>query len=198
VKIPEHRHRAIKARVRVTNAAANILGALVGPNWRNDENFQGTANRVSRMYVDEVCFGLFEPKPSFATFGRPNGMDQMITVGPCVVHSLCPHHLAPIVGKAWVGVVPGSLVPGLSKYARLVRWCAARPIMQESLTEMIAHELQTFLPDSRGIAVVIKAEHMCMSWRGVREPGALTTTSAMRGLFLSNAGTRAEFMQFIK
>ena len=150
------------------------------------------------MYARELCAGLTTDMPTLTAFKTPEGMDQMIVVGPVIVHSLCPHHLAPILGHAWIGVVPGDTLLGLSKYARLVRWCMARPVMQEKATEMIADELHKVLPTAHALGVVVRAEHLCMKWRGVREPSAVTTTSAMRGLFRTSAPARGEFLRFIQ
>jgi GTP cyclohydrolase I len=184
-------------RLKISDAAYQLLKALQLP-VDTDPNLKETPFRISRMYVDELCSGLYERRPLMTAFPKPPEADQMITVGPLVVHSLCPHHFAPILGHAWVGIIPGSSLLGLSKYARLVRWCAARPIMQETLTAMIADELEVALPDAIGVGVIIKAEHLCMKWRGVRESQALTTTSAMRGAFLTGGGAREEFMRFAR
>lgn len=187
-------HHQQAALANVEEAARDLLVALGVPH-DTDPNFVGTPRRIAKMYTQELCAGLFEPRPTLTAFPKPATADQMIAVGPLVVHSLCPHHFAPIIGHAWVGVIPGERLLGLSKYARLVRWCAARPIMQETLTAMIADELATALPDAVGIGVVVRAEHLCMKWRGVRESQALTTTSAMRGALLDNQAARDEFIR---
>jgi len=185
----------LAANITVEHAVRLLLGAMV-PDWETDEDFIDTPRRVGRMYLQELCAGLTTPRPELTAFTKPDGMDQMIVVGPIAVHGLCPHHLAPIMGDAWVGILPGQKMLGLSKYARLVRWCAARPMMQEKVTELIADELSAILPDAMGMGVVVRAEHLCMKWRGVREPSALTTTSAMRGRFRDSAA-RAEFLGFV-
>lgn len=179
----------------VRDAAATLLRAL-GLDL-DDDNLRETPRRIARMYVQELCAGLYEPPPEMTTFPSNGRHDQMVTVGPLVLHSLCPHHFAPILGRAWIGVVPGARLLGLSKYARLVRWCAARPIMQEDLTMLIADELDRVLGETVGVGVVVKAEHLCMKWRGVREDHAVTTTSVMRGQFMDSEATRAEFMRLI-
>lgn len=180
-----------------TMAAARQLLEALGLDL-DDPNLQETPKRIARMYVRELCAGMFEPPPEMRAFPKPRSADQMIQVGPIVYHSICPHHFAPIMGHAWVGVIPGTQLLGLSKYARLVRWCAARPIMQETATAMIADKLQEALPDAVGVGIIVRAEHLCMKWRGVREQSALTTTSAMRGALLSNQAAREEFMGFTK
>jgi GTP cyclohydrolase IA len=183
-------------RPKIEVAVQGLLDALV-PDWKTDEDFKETPERVGRMYWQELCAGLTTPRPELTAFAKPAGMDQMIVVGPMVVHGLCPHHLAPIMGHAWVGILPGQKLLGLSKYARLVRWCVARPMMQEKVTELIANELSAVLPDALGMGVVVRAEHLCMKWRGVREPEALTTTSAMRGRFQTDGAARGEFLRFL-
>ena len=182
---------------RVREAVRSLLDALLG-GWSQDPNFAETPGRVARMFLRETCRGLTEPPPAAAGFPVPAPTDEMIMVGPCAVRSLCPHHLLPIIGEAWVGVIPSKTLLGLSKYSRIVEWCAARPIMQETLTQFIADHLAQSLPDARGIGVVIKASHLCMQWRGVRDTHALTTTSAMRGLLLDKPAARAEFLSLIK
>jgi len=188
IKLPRH---------RLATAVAGLLDALV-PEWREDPNFQLTPERVARMLALESCRGLFEEPPQATGFPALTPSDEMIIVGPCAVRSLCPHHLLPIIGKAWIGIVPGKTLLGLSKYSRIVEWCAARPVMQETLTDVIASRLHEALPDNRGIAVVIKASHLCMQWRGVRDTEAITTTSAMRGVMLDKPAARAEFLSLIK
>ena len=114
------------------------------------------------------------------------------------VHSLCEHHLMPFIGKAHVAYIPGpdGRITGLSKLARLVDAYAKRPQVQERLTAQIADEIDTTLAP-RGVMVVIEAEHLCMTMRGVRKPGSTTVTSAVRGLFRSSVATREEAMRFI-
>lgn len=189
-----NKHYAAKADIE--DAFRAVLDALQLEH-ETDPDLIDTPARMARMYADELCHGLFNPPPTLTRFDKPKDMDQLITVGPIVVHSLCPHHFAPIIGNAWVGVIPGSHVLGLSKYARLVRWCAARPIMQESLTELIVKHLQDRLDDAVAVGCVIRARHMCMTWRGVRELDAETTTSALKGLFFTDDKARNEFMRFV-
>jgi len=185
------------ARENAIEHAIGLLLDAIQPDWRGNPDFAATPQRVAKMYAQELCFGTIGDPPALTAFPTPIGMDQMIIVGPLVVHSLCPHHLAPIIGDAWIGVLPGGRLLGLSKYARIVRWCMARPAMQETSTEMIADHLERAFGNAAGVAVLVRAEHLCMKWRGVREPAAITTTSAMRGGFKDPAA-RAEFMRIAR
>jgi GTP cyclohydrolase I len=134
---------------------------------------------------------------TFTTFPS-NGMDEMITIGPIPFVSVCNHHVIPFVGNVWVGYIPNGQMAGLSKFARLVRAKAKSLQVQEQLTVDIADALELEL-GPRGVAVVVKAEHFCMTVRGVQTPGVLTTTSAMRGVFADhNRTAKAEFLDSIR
>ena len=160
------------------------------------EGLLETPARVARMY-EEIFAGLTEdPARHFeTTFDEHH--DGMVLVRDIPFYSLCEHHLVPFFGKAHVAYIPGpdGRVCGLSKLARLVDAYAKRPQVQERLTTQVADTLVAEL-NPQGVIVVIEAEHMCMSMRGVRKPGAKTTTSVMRGVF-ENAATRAEAMSLI-
>ena len=133
---------------------------------------------------------------NFTTF--PAGkLDQMITLGPIPFYTLCAHHIVPFYGNVWIGYVPSDKIAGLSKFARAVKWCAKGLWVQETLTEEITDVIQSHL-SPLGVAVVVKAEHMCMAMRGVEQPGVITTTSAMRGVFSDHERTaKAEFLEWI-
>jgi GTP cyclohydrolase I len=159
------------------------------------EGLRETPARVARMY-EEVLGGMSrEPDEVLKTFDEDH--DEMVMVRDIDVVSLCEHHALPFLGKAHVAYIPGKdgRITGLSKLARLVDVFARRLQVQERLTVQIADALETEL-DARGVLVVIEAEHMCMSMRGVRKPGATTVTSAVRGLFRENVATRSEAMNF--
>lgn len=132
----------------------------------------------------------------FTTF--PANSQDMVTLGPIPFYTLCAHHVVPFYGNAWVSYVPDAKLAGLSKFARAVQWCAKGLWVQEELTteiaDMLIRELQPL-----GVGVVIKAEHMCMSMRGVRQPGVVTTTSAMVGVYSDHERTaKAEFLDFVR
>ena len=163
----------------------------------NDHNTKGTATRVAKMYMTEVFKGRYIPPPPITNFPNAKQLDELYVSGPITVRSACSHHLVPIMGRCWIGVVPGANVVGLSKFNRIVEWIAARPQIQEELVIQVADFLEAELKPL-GLAVVIEATHMCMTWRGVREPQSATmTTSVMRGVFKDKAATRAEFMGII-
>jgi GTP cyclohydrolase IA len=156
-----------------------------------------TPSRVARMYA-EVFAGLREAPEKHLSVQFEADHDEMVMVRDISLTSMCEHHLVPFIGKAHVAYIPNDdgRVTGLSKLARLVDAYARRPQVQERLTSQIADAIeQTLQP--RGVLVVIEAEHLCMSMRGVRKPGATTVTSAVRGLFRENASTRFEAMRFI-
>ena len=137
---------------------------------------------------------------NFTTFENEGveKVDELIVVGPIPFYTLCAHHVLPFFGQAYVGYVPGTRIAGLSKFARAVQWCAKGLWVQETLTQEIATFLEGEL-DPEGVAVVLKAEHLCMAMRGVEVANATTTTSAMRGVFGDHSRTaKAEFLEFIK
>jgi GTP cyclohydrolase I len=156
-----------------------------------------TPRRVAEMYA-EVCSGLHEDPSQHLIVTFEANHDEMVLVRDIALYSLCEHHLAPFHGRAHVAYIPGDdgRITGLSKLARLVDGFAKRPQVQERLTTQIADAIVEVL-QPRGAFVMIEAEHLCMSMRGVRKPGTLTLTSAVRGLFKDSAATRAEVMSLI-
>ena len=179
---------------RIEAAVAEILEAL-GEDPQRDGLLR-TPARVAKMYA-EVFAGLREDPDHHLEVQFEAGHDEMVMVKDIPFYSMCEHHLLPFVGQAHVAYVPGEhgKITGLSKLARLVEAYARRPQVQERLTSQVADKLMQAL-DPRGALVVIEAEHLCMSMRGVQKPGSLTLTSAVRGLFLSDA-TRAEALQLL-
>ena len=158
----------------------------------NDHNTQETAKRVAKMMVREVFAGRYEPKPRITAFPNATAYDELYLTGPIKIRSTCAHHFQPIVGNAWVGVFPGKNVIGLSKFNRLVDWVASRPQIQEEMTVQIADIIEQET-QAEGVAVVVKAEHMCMTHRGVREHESDMTTAIMLGAFKEDPATRDEF-----
>jgi len=180
---------------RIERAVREILEAIGEDPAR--EGLLRTPERVAAMY-EEIFAGLIaDPAEHLAvTFAADH--DEMIMVKDIPLYSVCEHHLAPFLGRASVAYIPNASgrITGLSKLARLVDSYARRPQVQERLTSQIADEIDDKLAP-RGVLVVIEAEHLCMSMRGVRKPGTTTVTSAVRGLFRDKAATRAEAMAFI-
>ncbi len=157
-----------------------------------------TPARVARMYA-EVFAGLREEPDSHLKVVFEAEHDEMVMVRDIALTSMCEHHLVPFIGKAHVAYIPNEdgRVTGLSKLARLVDSYAKRPQVQERLTAQIADEIEHTL-QPRGVLVVVEAEHLCMSMRGVRKPGSSTVTSAVRGLFRDSTATRFEAMRYIE
>jgi GTP cyclohydrolase IA len=180
---------------RIEAAVREILAAI-GEDPDRD-GLHDTPGRVARMY-EEVFAGLRESPHHHLEVQFEANHDEMVMVRDIALTSMCEHHLVPFIGKAHVAYIPNNdgRVTGLSKLARLVDAYAKRPQVQERLTTQIADELERTL-QPRGVLVVIEAEHLCMSMRGVRKPGASTVTSAVRGLFRESAATRFEAMRFI-
>lgn len=183
-------------RANVETAMIALLDALI-IDTENDHNTQETAKRVAKMYVDEVFKGRFLPAPKVTDFPNAKQLDQIYTIGPITVRSACSHHLVPIIGQAWIGVIPSDRVIGISKFNRLTEWVMARPQIQEESTVQLADEIESRI-NPKALAVVVKANHMCMSWRGVKDNGSSMTTSVMRGLFLTDSDARNEFLNIIK
>jgi GTP cyclohydrolase I len=161
------------------------------------EGLQATPRRVASMY-EELFAGIDEDPSKHLTLTFAAEHDEMVMVRDIPFASLCEHHLVPFMGKAHVAYIPGDdgRITGLSKLARLVDAFAKRLQVQERMTSQIADALMDTLAP-RGALVVVEAEHLCMSMRGVRKPGTLTVTSALRGIFKEDPRTRAEAMAFV-
>ncbi|WP_084299251.1 GTP cyclohydrolase I [Bradyrhizobium sp. WSM1743] len=173
-----------------------VLEALVIDTSR-DHNTKATAKRVARMYVREVFAGRFEPAPEITGFPNASGLNELYTLGPIAVRSTCSHHLVPMTGRMWVGVVPGEKVIGISKLVRVANWIMSRPHIQEEAAVMLADELERRI-QPKGLAVIVRAQHQCMIWRGVRETDTIMITNIMRGAFRDDRTLRSEFMALIK
>ena len=163
----------------------------------HDHNTNETAKRVAKMLVREVFAGRYEPKPRITSFPNANQYDQLYLTGPIKIRSTCAHHFQPIVGNAWIGVFPGKEVIGLSKFNRLVDWIASRPQIQEEMTVQIADLIEEETK-AEGIAVVVKAEHMCLTHRGVKEHESDMTTSIVRGSLREIESQKREFFNLLK
>lgn len=180
---------------RIERAVAEILEAI-GED-PNRDGLQRTPARVAAMY-EEIFAGLHDDPSRHLTVTFEADHDEMVMVRDIPLFSLCEHHLIPFAGRAHVAYIPGSdgRITGLSKIARLIEGFARRPQVQERLTTQVADALVEVLNPS-GALVMVEAEHLCMSMRGVKKPGALTITSAVRGLFKTNAATRSEALALI-
>ena len=180
---------------RIEAAVREILAA-VGEDPERD-GLLDTPARVARMY-EEIFAGLRENPADHLEVSFDAGHDEMVMVRDISLVSTCEHHLVPFIGKAHLAYIPNSdgRITGLSKLARVVDGYARRPQVQERLTTQIADDLERSL-QPRGVLVVVEAEHLCMSMRGVKKPGSTTVTSAVRGLFRENVATRSEAMRFI-
>ena len=184
-------------QLEVQSKLQQVLETLV-IDTRRDHNTQGTAGRVARMFITVVFRGRYSPMPSVTEFPNVEGLNELMIVGPVTVRSACSHHLCPIIGKLWVGVMPNehSALIGLSKYTRLVEWVMARPQIQEEAVIQLADLLQEKMrPD--GLAIVLRADHYCMQWRGVKDMDSKMVNSVMRGSFLKNPDLRREFLSLL-
>lgn len=176
----------------VAAKAQEMLRALV-IDVEHDHNTRDTGRRLAKMFVRELFAGRYQPAPAVTEFPNAERLDELMIVGPLRVRSACSHHLCPIMGRVWVGVLPNadSNLIGLSKYARLIDWVMSRPQIQEEAVSQIADLLERRLkPD--GIAVVMEADHYCMHWRGVKDDESKMINSLMRGRFLADPSLRKE------
>jgi GTP cyclohydrolase I len=175
----------------VTDSFQQVLDSLV-IDTENDHNTQETARRVAKMFCLEVFAGRYQEKPRVTAFPNVTSYDQLYVTGPITIRSTCAHHFQNIHGKCYIGVFPGKNVIGLSKFNRLVDWLASRPTIQEELTVQIADLIEQET-QADGIAVMVQAEHHCMTMRGVREHESDMTTAIMLGAFDSHAPLKQEF-----
>ncbi|MBC3918662.1 GTP cyclohydrolase I [Undibacterium sp. CY18W] len=175
-----------------------VLESLV-IDTESDHNTQDTGRRVAKMFIQEVFKGRYVPMPAVTEFPNASHLNELMIIGPITVRSACSHHLCPIIGKVWIGVMPNehSNLIGLSKYARIAEWVMSRPQIQEEAVVQLADALQAKMqPD--GLAVVMEADHFCMHWRGVKDMDAAMINSVMHGSFLKDANLRREFLSLIK
>lgn len=164
----------------------------------NDPNSKGTAQRLAKMYFNEIMSGRYEKSPNATSF--PNDTDQAYD-GMLVVRSelksMCSHHHQPVTGVAYIGIIAGPKLIGLSKYTRIAQWCARRGTLQEELCMDIAREIMA-ATNSRDVAVYIEAEHGCCTNRGIMAHSSLTQTTVLEGAFKTDASTKKEFFDNIK
>jgi len=178
---------------RLQNAVREILAAVGEDPDR--EGLLETPARVARMYA-ELFSGLHDDPRVHLQKVFTEKYDEIVVVKDISFNSMCEHHLLPFMGHAHIGYLPNGKVLGLSKLARVVESVSHRPQVQERMTEEIARLMESEL-DAKGVGVVVEATHTCMTIRGVRKPGSLCVTSAMKGIFRTNMSSRAEIMQLI-
>ncbi|HEX5939655.1 MAG TPA: GTP cyclohydrolase I FolE [Dehalococcoidia bacterium] len=179
---------------RIEDATRELLLAMGEDPER--EGLRNTPQRVARMYA-ELFSGLQTEPSDLLQVSFDEGHEEMVIIRDIPFYSMCEHHLLPFHGKAHLGYIPRGKVSGISKLARVVEAFAKRPQLQERLTSQIADTLMEKL-EPEGVAVVIEAQHLCMTMRGVRKPGSSVVTSAVRGHFADSSVTRSEFLSLVK
>jgi len=180
-------------QARIQRAVREILAAVGEDPER--EGLLETPARVARMYA-ELFSGLGQDPRVHLQTAFQEKYDEIVLVRDIAFNSVCEHHLLPFIGRAHIGYLPDGRVLGLSKLARIVETISHRPQVQERMTEQIATLLEDDL-GAKGVAVVVEATHTCMTVRGVRKPGSMCVTSAMKGVFRANVSSRAEVMSLI-
>jgi GTP cyclohydrolase I len=184
-------------QAEVEGKLRGVLESLV-IDTESDHNTHDTAKRVAKMYITEVFKGRYHAAPPVTEFPNAESLNELMIVGPITVRSACSHHLCPIMGRLWIGLMPNehSNLIGLSKYSRLAEWVMSRPqIQEEAITQMAELLLDKVRPD--GLAVVMEADHFCMHWRGVRDNETKMINSVMRGSFLKDPNLRREFLSLL-
>lgn len=176
---------------KVASAIGEALRALE-IDVSSDHNTKDTARRIAKMWIHEKFKGRYQAPPKITVFPNARNIDQLMTVGPINLKSTCSHHFVDFIGKCWIGILPHDNLIGLSKYARIVDWFARRPQIQEELTSQIASWIEETLKP-RGIAVVIRAKHLCCAVRGVEDEQMEFITAEIRGVFRSNSSLKEEF-----
>jgi len=185
----------LKAEVQAN--MQRVLQSLV-IDTASDHNTHETAKRVAKMFIEEVFRGRYVAMPAVTEFPNISRLNELMIVGPITVRSACSHHLCPILGRVWIGILPNehSNLIGLSKYARVCDWVMSRPQIQEEAVVMLADALQDRVkPD--GLAIVMEADRFCMHWRGVKDNDTMMTNSMMRGAFLKDPNLRREFLTLL-
>ncbi|HGY5556391.1 MAG TPA: GTP cyclohydrolase I [Prochlorococcus sp.] len=163
----------------------------------NDHNTEETAERVARMYLNEVFKGRYQKQPKVTSFPNVKQLDEIYTVGPITVRSACSHHFVPIMGSCWIGIKPGNRVIGLSKFARVADWVFSRPHIQEEAVMILADEIER-LCEPQGLGIIVRAEHYCMKLRGVMEPQCTMVNSVVRGVFRHDSSLKQEFFELVR
>ena len=191
-----HEDELSRLQEEVTDKLQELLETLI-IDTKNDHNTKETAQRVAKMYLNEVFKGRYYKQPKVTDFPNAKKLDEIYTVGAISVRSACSHHLVPIIGKCWIGVIPSDRVIGLSKFNRITDWVMSRPQIQEEAAIQLADTIEGLIKP-KGLAVIVKAKHQCMTWRGVKDNETEMVTSVMRGIFRETAEARSELMDIFK
>ena len=175
-----------------------VLESLV-IDTQSDHNTKNTSQRVAKMFVKEVFNGRYVDQPTLTKFPNVSKLNELMIIGPITVRSACSHHLCPIMGRIWIGVLPSkdSALIGLSKYSRLTEWVMCRPQIQEEAVVELADMLEKKIKPI-GVAIVMDADHFCMQWRGVKDRDSKMVNSVMRGAFLKDPNLRREFLSLLE
>ncbi len=175
-----------------------VLESLV-IDTESDHNTKNTSQRVAKMFVKEVFNGRYTDQPVLTKFPNVSHLNELMIIGPITVRSACSHHLCPIMGRVWIGVLPSkaSALIGLSKYSRLTEWVMCRPQIQEEAVVELADMLEKKIKPI-GLAIVMDADHFCMQWRGVKDRDSKMVNSVMRGAFLKDVNLRREFLALME
>jgi len=181
----------------ITNKFEGVLDSLV-IDRHNDPNSKGTARRLAKMYINEIMVGRYEPNPNATAFPNDSSdrYEGMLVVRS-ELRSMCSHHHQPVTGVAYIGIIAGQKLIGLSKYTRIAQWCARRGTLQEELCNDIAREIEA-ATGSHNIGVYIQATHGCCENRGIMAHSSLTQTTVLKGAFNDDPATKKEFMDNIK
>ena len=181
----------------ITEKFEGVLDSLI-IDRHNDPNSKGTARRLAKMYINEIMVGRYEPNPNATAF--PNDSTDRyegMLVVRSELRSMCSHHHQPVTGVAYIGIIAGQKLIGLSKYTRIAQWCARRGTLQEELCNDIAREIQK-ATGSENVGVYIQATHGCCENRGIMAHSSLTQTTVLKGAFDKDPSTKKEFMDNIK
>ena len=186
--------------VSIHNEVEHYFGKVLDAlkiDWKNDYITKDTPKRVAQMYVNEIFKGRYIPRPKVKEFINAKNYDDIYTVNGIELKSFCAHHFLAIKGKAYIGVIPSEKLIGLSKFARILEWVFSRPQIQEEATIQLADELENIIKP-KGLYIIIKAKHSCMTMRGIKNNNSQMVTSVIRGIFKQDKALQKKFMSMIK
>jgi GTP cyclohydrolase I len=181
----------------VSKKIEQVLQSLV-IDTANDHNTHDTCRRVAKMFILEVFQGRYLKQPELSVVSKSSATSELQIIGPITVSGVCSHHLCPVIGRLWIGILPDESKSSISpsKYVRLTNWVMSRPQIQEEAVTQLAEIIENHISLS-GLAIVMNADHSCIQWRGSNDYESRKTNSVMRGLFLSNSNLRKEFLSLI-